>query len=159
MPVVFSNANIDRILGCWPRQAIHLHHRGWRRSIRTSGLLAMVSACISRKKGSIMKRRTILSLSAFGGAGLLLWRYERRASLTAGTTSAEPKTRRGRRYSDAGVRQGVRDVLKIGKSESEWRRQLKPLSFEVTRHADTERPFTGFDVEPPRRGPVPLRVL
>lgn len=32
---------------------------------------------------------------------------------------------------------------KVVKSEQEWRDQLTPLEFEVTRHAATERPFTG----------------
>jgi peptide-methionine (R)-S-oxide reductase len=90
-----------------------------------------------------MKRRTLLSLSAFGGAGLVLWRYEHRAIFAAGTPSAEPKHVTIVEYSDTGVKQGVTDVLKIVKSQSEWRRQLTPISFEVTRHADTERPFTG----------------
>jgi peptide-methionine (R)-S-oxide reductase len=34
-------------------------------------------------------------------------------------------------------------VDKVVKTEAEWRRQLSPLSFDVTRHADTERAFTG----------------
>jgi peptide-methionine (R)-S-oxide reductase len=31
----------------------------------------------------------------------------------------------------------------IAKPDAEWRQQLSPVSYEVTRHADTERPFTG----------------
>ena len=46
-------------------------------------------------------------------------------------------------FSDAGVRQGVSHVPKVVKSEGEWLKQLSPLAFEVTRHADTERPFSG----------------
>ena len=34
-------------------------------------------------------------------------------------------------------------MKKIIKTESEWQAQLTPLQFEVTRHAATERPFTG----------------
>jgi len=32
---------------------------------------------------------------------------------------------------------------KIVKTEDEWRRMLEPASFEVTRHADTEREYSG----------------
>jgi len=34
-------------------------------------------------------------------------------------------------------------VDKLVKPEAAWRRQLAPLDFEVTRHAGTERAFTG----------------
>ncbi len=36
-----------------------------------------------------------------------------------------------------------RMVEKIVKSDEEWREQLSPESYEVTRHHSTERPFTG----------------
>ncbi len=46
-------------------------------------------------------------------------------------------------YSDAGTKGEAVAVPKIVKSEAEWRRQLPALSFEVTRHEATERPFSG----------------
>ncbi|WP_428423827.1 peptide-methionine (R)-S-oxide reductase MsrB [Methylibium sp.] len=32
---------------------------------------------------------------------------------------------------------------KVKKTEAEWRAQLEPMQFEVTRHGATERPYTG----------------
>jgi len=46
-------------------------------------------------------------------------------------------------FSNAGERQGDAAVPKVVKSESEWRQQLSPEEFEVTRHEGTERAFTG----------------
>ena len=33
--------------------------------------------------------------------------------------------------------------LKVEKSESDWKKELSPEAYEVTRNAATERPFTG----------------
>lgn len=46
-------------------------------------------------------------------------------------------------FSPAGESLGAKLVPKIVKSASEWRTQLPPQSYEVTRRAGTERAFTG----------------
>jgi len=46
-------------------------------------------------------------------------------------------------FDAAGHRTGVEEVEKIVKSDDEWRKQLTPEQFEVTRKAGTERAFTG----------------
>jgi peptide-methionine (R)-S-oxide reductase len=46
-------------------------------------------------------------------------------------------------FSAAGQSLGVVRVAKVVKSETEWRKQLAALAFEVTRHAATEQAFSG----------------
>jgi peptide-methionine (R)-S-oxide reductase len=46
-------------------------------------------------------------------------------------------------FSDAGVRGQAVTVPKIVKTDAEWRQQLSPLAFSVTRKADTEIAGTG----------------
>jgi len=90
-----------------------------------------------------MNRRTMLTVSAAGGVGLVLWRSAGIPSLDAGSPPGPPKVVSIAEYSDAGVRLRVSDVPKLVKAADEWRRQLTPIQFEVTRHRATERPFTG----------------
>jgi peptide-methionine (R)-S-oxide reductase len=46
-------------------------------------------------------------------------------------------------FSERGERLQRGHVPKISKRESEWKQMLAPEAFEVTRHAATERPFSG----------------
>ena len=46
-------------------------------------------------------------------------------------------------FSDSGQREDVVTVPVVTKTDAEWKQQLSPDSFEVTRHAATERPFSG----------------
>src|SRR5262245_10769416 len=46
-------------------------------------------------------------------------------------------------FSDRGERERRVRIPKTSKQESEWKQMLAPEAFEVTRHAATERPFSG----------------
>jgi peptide-methionine (R)-S-oxide reductase len=90
-----------------------------------------------------MNRRTTLNVFAIFGAGFFLRRSVEAASMEPEESSGTPKAVSIVGYSEAGVRIGVSEVPKIVKTDAEWRRQLPPISYEVTRREGTERAFSG----------------
>ena len=93
---------------------------------------------------SRVNRRVFFCLFGSALTGIALWRYVRTDAAVGGTASARPaETVSVVNFTDAGAKGNFVSVSMVVKSESEWRKQLGFEAFEVTRHADTEIPFTG----------------
>ncbi|HYK12100.1 MAG TPA: peptide-methionine (R)-S-oxide reductase MsrB [Gemmatimonadales bacterium] len=91
---------------------------------------------------TLESRRSFLLASGAALAGLVAWRWRPMAGHTP-TLQGPPKLVSIVEFTDAGDRKGVVSVPTVEKTDAEWRALLPPLSYEVTRHADTETPFTG----------------
>jgi peptide-methionine (R)-S-oxide reductase len=88
-------------------------------------------------------RRSFLIGAGAAAIGLSWWYVRSQAPVSAEAASAGlPKTVTIVEFSDSGERKAKISIERIFKTEDEWKKQLTPLSFEVTRHAGTERPYT-----------------
>jgi peptide-methionine (R)-S-oxide reductase len=90
-----------------------------------------------------LKRRAFLLTSVSAAAGLALWSF-RKPRLAQATAAREtPQEVTIVQFSDAGERLKTDHVPMVIKTEDEWRKQLTPGAFDITRHADTEIAYSG----------------
>jgi peptide-methionine (R)-S-oxide reductase len=91
-----------------------------------------------------LDRRAFFSVSAVGLAAGAAWLYEELLpDVNNDPPLGPPKVVSIVEFSDSGVREGVRTVPEILKSDREWRRHLTYTSFVITRKGGTELPYTG----------------
>lgn len=96
-------------------------------------------------------RRDFLAGSALAFAGLALG-CSRRSNAAATPAADRTALVAIVEFSNDGKRLRTSRIARVVKPDAEWRRQLSPLSYQVTRHAGTERAFTGPLLAEHRKG-------
>jgi peptide-methionine (R)-S-oxide reductase len=88
-------------------------------------------------------RRAFLLTAGSALTGLLVWSLRAPGSARANASSEPAQDVMIVEFSDAGKRLKKVKVLKVVKTEDEWRKLLPPSAFSITRHADTEMAYSG----------------
>ena len=90
-------------------------------------------------------RRAFILSAAGAVSGLAFWGLRRSTIAAAQPLGADagPANVAIVQFSAEGKKTGTVTVPRVIKTDDEWKRQLSSTSYWVTRHADTERPFTG----------------
>jgi len=89
------------------------------------------------------QRRTFLVGSASALAGTLLWWLRQPRLIEAASAEQSPQQVTIVEFSDSGQRLKKVSVPKVIKTDAEWRKQLSPAAFAITRHAETEFAYSG----------------
>jgi peptide-methionine (R)-S-oxide reductase len=90
-----------------------------------------------------IRRRAFLTSAAAALGGAVLWSWKKPRILQAAAALQSPGEVTIVQFSDSGQRLKTIRIAKVVKSEAEWRKQLGPNVFDITRKADTEIAFSG----------------
>jgi peptide-methionine (R)-S-oxide reductase len=103
----------------------------------------MFESDVEKDEGAVRSnRRVFVRASASAVAGMILWAL-RRPRLAQATSTEPPGEVTVVQFSDSGERLKTVRVPKVVKTGDEWRKQLSPGAFAITRQADTEIAYTG----------------
>ncbi len=104
----------------------------------------MFDSELDRDPSSVnLRRRAFLGISISAIAGAALWSLRKPRLIEAATPKGPAEEVTIVQFSDSGQRLQKVRVPKVVKSDDEWRKQLSPGVFDITRHADTEIAFSG----------------
>ena len=104
----------------------------------------MFDSELDRDPSSVnLRRRAFLGISVSAIAGAAVWSLRKPRLIEAATPKGPAEEVTLVQFSDSGQRLQKVRVPKVVKSDDEWRKQLSPGEFDITRHADTEIAFSG----------------
>jgi peptide-methionine (R)-S-oxide reductase len=90
-----------------------------------------------------LRRRAFLTTSLATIAGLAVWQLRKPRVLQVAAAATEPKEVTVVLFSDSGERLKKTSIAKVIKTQDQWRKQLSPNAYDITRNADTEMAFSG----------------